>query len=51
MIEGHIRIDSEFDRDAAATLCERGVRKLDSGGYQFTRDLRAKIVREWERGA
>ena len=45
MIEGHIRLDSEFSREAAVSLCERGTRKLDTGGFQFTRDLRAKIVR------
>lgn len=49
MIEGHIRLDREFNRDAAVTLCERGAKHVDgctsAGGYQFTRDLRAKAVR------
>lgn len=44
MIEGHIRLDTEFDKEAAITLCNRGVEKVDTGGYKFTRDLRAKIV-------
>ena len=44
MIEGHIRLDNEFNREAAITLCNRGVEKVDTGGYKFTRDLRAKIV-------
>lgn len=46
MIEGHIRLDKEFNTEAAVTLCKRGTKKVDSGGYQFTRDLRAKIVRK-----
>ena len=44
MIEGHIRLDNEFNREAAITLCNRGVEKVEVGGYKFTRDLRAKIV-------
>lgn len=44
MIEGHIRMDSEFNREAAIALCQRGAQKVDGGGYQFTRDLRAKMV-------
>lgn len=49
MIEGHIRLDSEFNREAAMTLCNRGVEKVGTGGYKFTRDLRAKIVRQLAR--
>ena len=49
MIEGHIRLDSEFNREAAMTLCNRGVEKAGTGGYKFTRDLRAKIVRQLAR--
>lgn len=44
MIEGHIRLDNEFNREAAITLCNRRVEKVEVGGYKFTRDLRAKIV-------
>ena len=49
MIEGHIRLDNEFNREAAITLCNRGVEKVDVGGYKFTRDLRAKIVSQLAR--
>ena len=45
MIEGHIRMDNEFNREAASALCQRGAQRVDGGGYQFTRDLRAKTVR------
>lgn len=44
IVEGHIHLDKFFDRKCAATLAERGIRKLEDGSYQFTRDIRVKSV-------
>ena len=44
IVEGHIQLDKFFDRKCAATLAERGSRKLEDGSYQFTRDIRVKSV-------
>ena len=48
ILEGHFKGDIEFDHEAAATLAIRGARQDSSGGYQFTRDLRLKGVRQPE---
>lgn len=46
MLEAHIKTDKDFTREAAAALAIRGVKQTKEGSYQFTRDLRAKAVRD-----
>lgn len=46
MLEGHTRSDRDFTLEAAATLSIRGARQMEEGGYQFTRDLKVKAVRD-----
>ena len=43
VLEGHQ--GQGFDREAAATLAIRGTRQTEDGQYQFTRDLRLRMVR------
>lgn len=43
---GHVDNDEEFGRGAAAVLAVRGTRRTENGGFQFTRDIRVKEVRE-----
>ena len=44
ILQGHVQLDKDFDRECAQTLAHRGSRQLEDGTYQFTRDLRVKSV-------
>lgn len=44
MIEGHVKLDQQFDRECARVMARRGVRQVEDGSYQFTRDLREVAV-------
>ena len=44
IVEGHNKLDPQFDRRCAEILAERGVRQLENGTYQFTRDVREIAV-------
>lgn len=45
IVEGHVQMDREFDRECAGILAKRGVKQLEDGTYQFTRDKRVIAVR------
>ena len=42
--EGHKGLDSMFDRECAEVMARRGVRQLENGCYQLTRDIKTKAV-------
>ena len=46
IVEGHVQMDDKFDRECARILAKRGVKQLEDGSYQFTRDRRVIAVRD-----
>ena len=45
IVEGHTQLDPMFDKECAGILAKRGVKQLEDGSYQFTRDRRVIAVR------
>ena len=46
IVEGHTQMDPMFNKECACVLAKRGVKQLEDGSYQFTRDRRVIAVRE-----